>query len=252
MTNPTIDLIHAHGSVRKYKPDPVPREMVETIVEAGQRASTSSNLQMFSVVAVTDSGVRTQLQELCGGQKHISQAPVFLAWCADLSRLDRVCDLQGYQQEAGYVENFLLASTDAALASQNAALAAESLGLGICYIGGLRTYPRQVIDLLQTPRLVFPLVGMTLGWPQHPPRIRPRLSTDAVLHWERYDQDDQEHLQQYDQEMIQTGIYAGRQVDAAEGDQPAYGWMAHSARRVSKSYRTELRKELAEMGFSLK
>ena len=105
MTTPTIDLIHKHGSVRQYKPDLVTREMVETIVEAGQRASTSSNLQMFSVVAVSDTDVRSRLQALCGGQKHISQAPVFLAWCADLSRLDRVCALQGYEQEAGYVEN---------------------------------------------------------------------------------------------------------------------------------------------------
>jgi len=252
MTTPTIDLIHKHGSVRQYKPDLVTREMVETIVEAGQRASTSSNLQMFSVIAVSDTEVRSRLQELCGGQKHIGQAPVFLAWCADLSRLDRVCALQGYEQEAGYVENFLLAATDAAIASQNAVLAAESLGLGICYIGGLRTNPRQVMDLLQTPRLVFPLFGMTLGWPLHPPRIRPRLPINAVLHWEGYNQDDQAYLHQYDQEMIATGIYAGRRVNAAQDDQHDYGWMQHTASRVSQALRTELREVLAEAGFLLK
>jgi len=252
MTTPTIDLIHKHGSVRKYKPDLVPREMVETIVAAGQRASTSSNLQMFSVVAVSEPEKRARLQELCGGQKHISQAPIFLAWCADLSRLDRVCELQGYQQETGYVENFLLAATDVAIASQNAALAAESLSLGICYIGSLRINPRQVMDLLQTPRLVFPIFGMTLGWPLHPPRVRPRLPLGAVLHWEQYNQEDQAYLYQYDQEMIDTGIYEGRQVNGNGDDQPDYGWMEHSARRVSQSLRPELREVLAEMGFLLK
>jgi FMN reductase (NADPH) len=252
MTTPTIELIHKHGSVRKYKPDLVSREMVETIIEAGQRASTSSNLQMFSVVAVSDTEKRTRLQELCGGQKHISQAPIFLAWCADLSRLERVCALQGYEQEAGYVENFLLAATDVALAAQNAVIAAESLGLGICYIGGLRNHPRQVMDLLQTPRLVFPIVGMTLGWPLHPPRVRPRLPKSAMLHWESYNQEDQDYLHQYDQEMIATGIYKGRQVNVAQDDQPDYGWMEHSARRVSQALRTELSEVLAEVGFLLK
>lgn len=59
MNNPTLDLIYKHGSVRQYKPEPVSREMVETIVTAGQRASTSSNLQMFSVVALTSSEKQT-------------------------------------------------------------------------------------------------------------------------------------------------------------------------------------------------
>ena len=110
MINPTIELIHKHGSVRQYKTDPVPREMVQTIVQAGQRAATSSNLQMFSVVALTDPDKRAQMQTFCGGQKHISQAPVFLTWLADLSRLERICQARDYTQEAGGVENFLLAA----------------------------------------------------------------------------------------------------------------------------------------------
>ena len=84
MPTPVIDLINCHGSVRKYRPDPVPTETIEAIVVAGQRASTSSNLQMTSVVAVTDAATRARLSELCGDQAHIAQAPVFLAWCADL------------------------------------------------------------------------------------------------------------------------------------------------------------------------
>jgi len=89
-----------------------------------------------------------RLAELCGNQLHIAEAPVFLAWCADLNRLDRVCELRGYKQVAEYVENFLLAAVDTAIASQTAALAAESLGLGICYIGSIRNNPQAVIELL--------------------------------------------------------------------------------------------------------
>ncbi|MCB0250224.1 MAG: nitroreductase family protein, partial [Anaerolineae bacterium] len=87
--NQVFEQIYRHASVRRYRPDPLPRATVEAIVAAGQRSSTSSNLQMFSVVAVTDPDRRARLAELCGAQAHIAQAPVFLAWCADLSRLER-------------------------------------------------------------------------------------------------------------------------------------------------------------------
>ena len=165
MSNSTLDLISRHGSVRKYRPDPVPVETIEAIVSAAQRTSTSSNMQAYSVVAVMDATKRARLAELCGNQEHIAQAPVFLAWCADLARLDRACELRGYTQETGYVENFLIAAVDAVIAAQTAALAAESLGLGICYIGSIRNNTQAVIDLLELPRLVFPVTGMTVGWP---------------------------------------------------------------------------------------
>jgi FMN reductase (NADPH) len=255
MSTSTLDLIHRHGSVRKYKPDPVPPEIVETLVVAGQRASTSSNLQMTSVVAVTDAGVRARLAEICGGQAHVAQAPVFLAWCADLNRLDRACELRGYIQVTDYVENFLVAAMDVAIASQNAALAAESLGLGICYIGSLRNNTAAAIELLKLPRLVFPVVGMTVGWPVSAPVVRPRLPVSAVLHWEQYDPAPKDaELAEYDRAMIATGIYDGRQVPAPgrPGELVDYGWTEHSARRVAQAWRTELRAVLRQQGFELK
>ena len=252
MTNPTIELIHQHGSVRHYKPDPVSLQMIETIVEAGQRASTSSNLQMYSVVVTTEEEKRQQLMEFCNGQKHIGQAPVFMTWCADLSRLERVCALQGYEQVSGNMENLLLAAVDVTLMMQNATLAAESMGLGMCYIGAIRNNSQAVIDLLGLPKLVFPLVGMTLGWPEKAPMIRPRLPLEAVLHWEQYDADDEALLRAYDRAMIATGIYAGRQVGRAGMDEEDYGWMEHTARRVSKSHREGLLKVLQDAGFALR
>ncbi len=254
MSNPTLELIHAHGSCRSYQPDPLPDGMIETIVEAAQHASTSSNMQAFSVVAVTDEVKRAELARLCGGQKHIAQAPVFLAWCADLARLDRACQLRGLEQSHEHVENFLIAAVDAAIAAQNAALAAQSLGLGICYIGSIRNNPREVIQLLELPRLVFPVTGMTVGWPEKPPRTRPRLGLEAVLHRERYNQDQDEALLAYDREMAATGIYENRQVEipGRPGEMEAYGWLEHSARRVSQPMRIFLREVLEEQGFLLK
>ena len=126
--NPTLQVIRSHRSIRRYKPDPLPREMIEAIVAAAQRSSTSSNLQTYSVVAVTDDAKRARLAELCGGQAHIREAPVFLAFCADLARLERVCQLRGYRLQSAYLENFLIAAVDAAIVLQTAVLAGRGPG----------------------------------------------------------------------------------------------------------------------------
>jgi FMN reductase (NADPH) len=252
MSTRTIELIHQHGSVREYKKDLVPEDWIEMIVTAGQRASTSSNLQTYSVIVTADPTKKQIIQDISGGQKHISQAPVFMLWCADFSRLKRVCEAQGYAIEAGYMENFMVAVVDAAIAMQNAALAAESLGLGFCYIGALRNDPERVIELFKLPKLVYPVAGMTLGWPVKPPRIRPRLPLRAVLHSDTYQQDDQVYLEEYDQAMIETGIYKGRQVGKEDFDSRKYGWMEHSARRSSKPSRPHLLRTIKKAGFSLK
>lgn len=255
MENPVLELMSEHGSVRKYRPDPVPPEVVRKVVYAAQRASTSSNLQMWTAIAVTDTERRAQLAEICGSQAHIAQAPLFIAWCADLARLDRACELRGYTQVTEYVENFLVAAVDAAIAAQNAAVAAESLGLGICYIGAIRNRPLDVIELLRMPRLTFPITGMTIGWPAVEPTRRPRLDTDAVLHWEQYDASrEDELLLAYDQAMIATGIYRGRQVPTPGAPEVMqdYGWLEHSARRVSQPARAELREAIEKQGFALK
>ena len=252
MTNPTLDLLHRHGSVRKYLADPVPAELIEQIVRAAQRGSTSSNLQVVSVVAVTDATKRKRLSEICG-QEHVAQAPVVLVWCADLKRLDRACELRGCKQVTDYVENFLTCVLDAGIAAQNAAVAAESLGLGVCYLGSIRNNTQTVIELLALPRLVFPVVGMTVGWPAAPPAVRPRLATSAILSWERYAETSDATLREYDRIMAATGIYQGRQVPVPgrPGEMEDYGWMEHSARRAEQALRTELRAVLKRQGFGL-
>ena len=254
MENAILDLIHAHGSVRHYKPDPVPASLVETIVAAGQRASTSSNTQTFSVVAVTDPEKRAKLAELSGGQKHILQAPVFLAWCADRYRLERANQMRGYEHNAETVENFLVAAIDAAITAQNAALAAESLGLGICYIGSIRNNTAEIIKLLELPEHVFPITGMTIGWPEKAPMIRPRLSQEAILHWESYNTEQDAALLAYDQVMIETGIYTDRQVPVPgrDGEMEAYGWIEHTARRTSQVTRKEMLSIIKKQGFGMK
>jgi nitroreductase len=255
MDTPTITLIHQHASIRHYKPDPLPESLVETIVAAGQHASTSSNMQAYSVIATSAANKRQHLADLCGYQQFIVEAPIFLTWCADLERIDRACQLRGYVQDHRYVESLLVAIVDTALAAQNTALAAESLGLGICYVGSIRNNPQEVIELLELPPLTFPITGMVVGWPSKPPRLRPRLPLNTILHWERYDHTHvDEALLDYDETMIATGIYKGRQISfpGKPVEEENYSWTEHISRRVSRAVRTNLRKAIEKQGFGLK
>jgi FMN reductase (NADPH) len=247
--------MHQHASVRSYSEEPVPEDHVRAIVSAAQRAATSSNLQTWTAIAVTQADLRRELSELCGNQAHVAAAPLVIVWCADLHRLEQVCEIRGYSQVSEYTENFMVAVVDTGIAAQNGALAAESLGLGTCYIGAIRNDPEAVMDLLGMPRLTFPVVGMTIGWPLARPAPKPRLPIDAVLHWNQYRSTDVALLlHEYDRTMIASGIYNGRQVPVPgrEGELEDYGWLEHSARRVSQAHRVGLGDALRQQGFTLR
>ncbi len=137
--NDVLELLLSHKSVRAYLPQPVPDGVLETIVAAAQSASSSSNLQVWSVVAVQDAERKARLSVLAGNQKHIAQAPLFLVWLADLARLDQQAANRGLKAEGlDFLESLLLGVIDCALAAQNAVLALESMGLASVYIGGIR------------------------------------------------------------------------------------------------------------------
>jgi nitroreductase len=249
-----------HASCRHYADTPVPDGDLERIVAAAQRAATSSNLQMWSVIVVRDESTREALAEVGGGQKHIRQAPVTLVWCADRSRLDTAAGMRGYVQDTTTVEAFLVAAVDTAIAAQNAVVAAEALGYGTCYLGALRNDTARVIELLGLPERVFPVFGMTLGFPAGTDRlIRPRLPLDAVLHRERYNPASRDLLEGYDRSMAETEIYRGRQQNGVRPDgtpaepipESEYGWLEHSARRGSLRRRPGMTDVIRHQGYAL-
>jgi FMN reductase (NADPH) len=96
---------------------------------------------------------------------------------------------------------------------------------------------------------------MTLGWPDEERALKPRLPLGAILHWEKYDRSNEdESLLNYDQRMVATGIYKGRQVPDPNkpGEMQNYGWLEHTARRTSRVIRAHLKQTLEEIGFELK
>jgi len=146
--NDIIQLLQSHRSIRKFSNTPVTPEQLDAILGSAQMASTSSNMQAYSVISVTDMALRQQLAVLAGNQAYVSECPLFLVWCADLHRFAQAVHRHADTPVSGNAENFLVATVDAALAAQNAAVAAESLGLGVVYIGGIRNNPAEVSQLL--------------------------------------------------------------------------------------------------------
>lgn len=250
LISPTIELMRSHRTVRAFRPDPLPDVWIEAIIEAAQWAPSSCFRQVYSVIAVKDLETKRELRRLCGGQRWIEESPAFLAFCADLNRLEEICLQQGKHVNLELTETFLMAAVDVALFMQNAALAGESLGLGVVMIGGLRDHPREVIRLLHLPSAVIGISGMCLGYPAENPEQRPRLPLAEVLQWECYRSDGRkERLATYDESIRAAGVYRKR-------DGTFEGWVDVMARTTSKrppeEGRYQLREILQEQGFEMK
>jgi nitroreductase len=250
--NSSLTTLLSHRSIRAYLSKPLPSGTLETLVAAAQSASTSSNLQTWSVVAVEDPERKERLSQLAGNQAHIRQAPLFLVWLADLARPIRIAEQRGLPHEGlNYLEMFLMAAIDASLAAQNAVVAAESLGLGTVYIGGIRNRPADVAAELGLPKQVFAVFGLCVGYPDpaKPAVIKPRLPQEAVLHRETYSLETQDAAIAHYNELM-AAFYANQNMNV-EGD-----WAQHSSDRVASAEslrnRAHLSEILNQLGFELR
>lgn len=244
--NPTIDLLMAHRSVRKFTDEPIGDALLETLVAAGQAAASSSFLQGVTIMRVTDPGKRQQFVELANNQSYIAAAPEFLVFCADLSRPIRCCEMHGGTPTRGFTEQFIIATVDAALYAQNVVIAAESAGLGICYIGAIRNDPARATALLDLPENVYPVFGLCLGYPAQNPEPKPRLPVQVMLKENSYDASAEEaQIKAYD-EVVRT-YYATR-----TGNPKSQSWSEQMTGLLGKEARPHMREFLSRQGFEMK
>ncbi len=185
-TSETIETLLNRVSVRRYTDDPVDDATVDAVLRAAFRAPTSSNIQAYSVVVVRDRETLAQLAPVTGNQKHVADAPVFLAFCADLTHIARAMADRGHEIEPNNLEMGLVASIDASLVGMAASLAAESIGLRGVMIGAVRNDAEATARILGLPHLVYCVYGMVLGWPDDAPKQKPRMPFAAMVHRERY------------------------------------------------------------------
>jgi nitroreductase len=251
-SNDVIRTLLNHRSVRSFLPDrPLPPGTLETLIAAASSASTSSNLQTWSVIAVEEPERKARLSVLAANQKFIRDAPLLLVWLADLSRLDRVGEANSKEMEGTrYLEAFVLGLVDAALAAQNAVTALESLGLGCVYVGAMRNKPAEVAAELKLPPNVMAVFGMSVGYPDPAVRteIKPRLPQSLVLHRETYGAPaEAEDVARYDAALAEFSRRNGM------GDT---AWTPRVLSRIGVTAgltgRDKMREILSAMGFGLR
>jgi nitroreductase len=251
--NPVLETLFSHRSVRAFLPEPLPEPGLDLLVAAAQSAPSSSNLQVWSAVAVREEERKARLAALVGQQKQVAEAPLFLAWLVDLSRLKRLAAARGRQLDGiDYLDTFLMGVIDAALAAQNVVNAAESLGLGTVYIGALRNQPEAVAAELgiQPGDGVYPVFGLCIGRPDpaRPSAVKPRLPQSSVLYREQYSPAPVEReVASYDEAM--RAFYAAQGLAIAS-------WSEHSIARLRSAEdlkgRHRLREALEGLGFALR
>lgn len=236
---PTIDLLRAHCSVRKFTDRPISDDQRAAIIASAQSAPSSSFLQCSSIIRITDKSLREQLVTLSGGQPHVAQAAEFWVFCADFNRLLQICP----NAQLGLAEQLLLGAVDTAMMGQNAFTAAESLGLGGVYIGGIRNSIEAVTELLGLPKYVLPLFGLCLGWPDQDHGVKPRMPAAMLVHENQYQPVNKDVLAQYDEEMAQYYLSRGSNTRRDT-------WSDHICRTVIKESRPFILDYLHKQGWA--
>ncbi|HXT81556.1 MAG TPA: nitroreductase family protein [Acetobacteraceae bacterium] len=172
---------------RRYKNEPVPDSLLDALLAAAQSAPAKSDLQQYSVVVMRDAARIKQIADWIGTMDWIATAPVFLVWCGDMRRGQRLCEMHHMPHANNNVDTFLNTAVDCSLAMAQFMAAADAVGLGTCPISYVRSHIERVSPLLGLPAGVYPLAGLTVGWPVFRRPVSMRLPPSVVVHRERYD-----------------------------------------------------------------
>lgn len=249
INNPIIETMLNRKSIRAYKPDPIPEEVLETVVRAGQQAPFAS--QLCSLLLSRDQ------------VDNPFNAPVFFIVCVDSHRWERIMAERNWELDCDDLLLLLLGFQDAALMAENMVIAAESLGLGSCFLGGIPFHSKEIIDDFKLPQRVFPMVGLAMGYPAENPPPRPRYPMEFVLFEDQYPDFDDELVRRsmavMDQGYLDQDYYVNlKAMIPLKGDRQetfdydTYSWTEHICRKWGQRlFPTTLLKHIKRCGFEI-
>ena len=251
----TVAQLLAHRTHRRYKPDPVPDELLEIVLAAALSAPSKSDLQQVAVVLVRDRAKQATIGGWIHDMPWIATAPLFMVFCGDHRRLRRVSnELRRRPFPNDTLDMFMNAAVDAGLVLQSFITAAAAMGLGCCPISVVRNHVEKLSELLELPAGVFPVAGLTVGYPSQPGWISMRLPPALTVHTDRYDDRDlPAHLEAYDRRREArhaTPPASQRFVDRFGHAEP-YGWSEDKARQYSVPERHNFGPFIRRHGFAL-
>jgi nitroreductase len=246
--NAVIQTILARKSVRAYEDRDIPSDVRDAILQAALRAPTAGNMMLYSILEVSDQGIKDRLVETCDNQPFIARAPLVLLFLADYQRwydYFKVSGVEGYCEERGgqmlnpEEGDLFLACCDALVAAQTAVIAAESLGVGSCYIGDIMENYEIHKDLFDLPKYVFPICLLCLGYPTEQQKRRPttpRFDRRYIIFENRY--------HRLSEGEFRAMMHARSQEGLAEtGDQINLGLKMYR-RKFSADFAVEMRRSV--------
>ena len=243
--NETIQLLQNHRSIRDFKDQPLEREVIETLVKSAQQASTSSYVQAYSIIGVTDEDKKQAVMEI-STQPYVKDNGHLFIFVADYNRHLELAKRKGYEIHFDTTESLLIGVVDVALAAQNLAVAAESLDLGICYLGSIRNNTKKIIEILELPEGTFPVIGMAVGYKNSEGSFKERLPQDTVYFENTYPEFEQieASLNDYDESI--TEYYKTRDENKRQDN-----WSEQVVKKLSKmdQVRKDIKDVLNAQGF---
>lgn len=181
-----MELLNKHVTIRQFIDKDIEPGILNDILYAGTRASTTGNMQTYSMIVTHNKDGKRQLAPMHFNQKVVASAPVLITFIADFNRFSKWCLINN--AEPGYANflSFFTAAIDALLVAQNVCIAAENKGLGICYLGTTTYNAEEIIEVLKLPLLTFPVTTVAMGYPDEHPELTDRLPLEGIVHYEQY------------------------------------------------------------------
>ena len=189
--------LNKRTSIRKYAPREVSDELLYRLLREAERTQTMGNLQLYSVVITRSEKQKEALAPAHFNQPMVKGAPVVLTFCADFRRTSRWAEERNAKPGYDNFLSFINAATDALLYCQTFCNLADEEGLGYCYLGTTVYMPKQIIEVLELPKLVMPVATITLGWPDEQPDLSDRLPLESIIHKEHYEDYSRERIDQF-------------------------------------------------------
>ncbi|MEO0093847.1 MAG: nitroreductase family protein [candidate division WOR-3 bacterium] len=167
------EVVKKRKSVRAYKKDPIPEEVLNRIMEAVRIAPSAKNLQPWKFIIVKDPQIIQELVPACNNQQFIAEAPIVI--CA-VGLED-----QAWGRMGGYWRSL---EVDVTIAFEHLVLAAANEGLGTCWIGAYKE--AEVKRILKIPEGVKVVALTPLGYPAQEPQARPRKSMAEIISYDKF------------------------------------------------------------------
>lgn len=180
--NEVLKQLQERKSVRVFEDREISPDDKAAILEAAVMAPSAGNQQLYTILDITDPGMRKRLSETCDHQPFIAAAKLVLIFCADCQKWYDAFKAAGCKPRHPGAGDLLLAVDDALIAAQNAVTAAHSLGISSCYIGDIMENCEIHRDLLLLPEYVFPAAMLVFGYPTEQQKNRPKPERVAMKH----------------------------------------------------------------------